>query len=183
DHIIDQGGRMHGFQLWVNLPSDLKMIEPTYQEVATGGLPLFEATDGSAIGRIIAGEALGVAGDLHTTWPVTYQHWTLNPGAVFDLPVPADQKVAVLPFVGSAMAGFEPTLLAEGDLGILGDGEAVRLAAAPGAQLPAEVLLMAGKPIGEPVARYGPFVMNTEAELRQAFEDYRAGRMGRIPPG
>jgi redox-sensitive bicupin YhaK (pirin superfamily) len=175
-------GLMHGFQLWVNLPADLKMTPPRYQEVAPGAVQVIASADGLAQGRIVAGEALGVVGPIATTLPTAYQHWRLNPGAAVALPIAAAQRVAAYIFRGSARLGATATRVDEGGLAVMGPGELVRFGAdadGPGADL----LLMAAAPLNEPVARRGPFVMNTEAELSQAFADYRAGRMGSIPPG
>ena len=181
ERILAEGGRMHGFQLWVNLPRDLKMMRPHYQELQAEAVPVLETDDGRASGRIVAGEALGVGGGVQTTVPTTYQHWSLQGGAVVDLPLPNAQRVGAFVFDGEARLGADTQRVEAGALAIFGEGEAVRLGTAPGKR--AELLLMAAAPLGEPVARYGPFVMNTDAEIRQAFSDYRAGRMGRIPPG
>jgi redox-sensitive bicupin YhaK (pirin superfamily) len=179
--VIAHGGRTHGFQLWVNLPRDLKMIKPHYQELQADGVPLIQDPSKRATGRIIAGAAFGVKGAIRTTLPTHYQHWTLDPGAQVDLPIPRAQQVSAFVFRGTAHLGKDAKAVTSGGLAIFGPGEAIRLGAKHDGK-GAELLLMAAAPLKEPVARYGPFVMNTQAELRQAFADYRAGKMGRIPP-
>lgn len=179
--VIADGGWTHGFQLWVNLPRALKLIKPHYQELHADGVPLIQDPSKRATGRIIAGEAFGVRGAIRTTLPTNYQHWTLDAGAQIDLPIPPAQQVSAFVFRGEAHLGKKAQAVSAGGLAIFGPGEAVRLGARAGGK-GAELLLMAAAPLNEPVARYGPFVMNTRAELRQAFADYRAGKMGRIPP-
>jgi redox-sensitive bicupin YhaK (pirin superfamily) len=194
DQMLRKGGHAHAFQLWVNLPRDLKMKQPYYQELHAVNVPEVQTSDKRATGRIIAGQALGVKGAIKTTLPTNYQHWRLQPGAVVDLPFPPEQQVSAYVFRGEARVGKEAKAIPAGSLAIFGAGEVVRLGAggldhAREERLSraryaggAELLLMAAAPLREPVARYGPFVMNTEAELRQAVRDYQAGKMGRIPP-
>jgi quercetin 2,3-dioxygenase len=178
--IREKGGRVHGFQVWVNLPARDKMIEPRYQEVPSAGIPEGTRPDGLARVRVIAGEALGVRAVIDTHTPIVYQDWTLRPGAVVEQPIPEGHNAFVYVFGGSAEIGSDGTPLADGQLGLLGPGGAVRLAVRAGAKDGARLLLLAGQPLNEPVARYGPFVMNTEAEIRRAFIDFRAGRLGEI---
>jgi redox-sensitive bicupin YhaK (pirin superfamily) len=176
----EQGGRVHGFQLWVNLPAKDKMIEPRYQDIPAARIPVATTGDGLATVRVIAGEALGARAVIDTRTPILYQHWTLRPGARVVQPVPPDHRGAVYVFDGIARIGPAARAVRAGQLAVLGDGDAVELAAAPDAAGPAELLLLAGRPLGEPVAWWGPFVMNTQAEVEQAISDYRAGRMGQI---
>lgn len=174
------GGRVHGFQVWVNLPSGLKMTEPRYQEVARASIPQATSPDGLADVRVIAGEALGVRAVIDTHTPIVYQHWTLQPGATVTQPLAESHRASIYVFGGEVDVGVDPKRVRDGQLGVLGDGESVHLAVPADAKGPAQLLLLAGVPLEEPVARYGPFVMNTEDELRQAFVDFRAGRMGAI---
>jgi redox-sensitive bicupin YhaK (pirin superfamily) len=180
--IRQEGGRVHGFQLWVNLPARDKMIPPRYQEIPSARIPSGASADGLARVRVIAGEALGARAAIETRTPIAYQDWTLSPGARVVQPVPAEYEVCVYLFGGSAVLGDDGTEVGDGQLALFGPGSEVTLRCAPGAAGPARLLLLAGVPLREPVARYGPFVMNTEAELRQAFSDYRSGKLGRIAP-
>jgi redox-sensitive bicupin YhaK (pirin superfamily) len=172
--LLERGGRVHIFQVWVNLPARLKMTRPRYQEVPSAAIPTARTEDGLAAVKIIAGEALGSRAVIETHTPIVYQDWTLSPGADVTVPLDPAQRGLVYVFQGAATVGERP--LEEGQLAILGDGDAVRLRASTAGRL----LLLAGVPHGEPVARYGPFVMNSEDELRDAFRDYQSGRMGEI---
>jgi redox-sensitive bicupin YhaK (pirin superfamily) len=178
--IREKGGRVHGFQVWVNLPARDKMIAPRYQEVPSAGIPEGTSPDGLARVRVIAGEALGVRAVIDTHTPIVYQDWTLRPGAVVEQPVAEGQNAFVYVFEGSAVIGADKTPLADGQLGLLGSGSSVRLAVPADAKDGARLLLLAGQPLGEPVARHGPFVMNTQAEIARAFSDFRSGRLGEI---
>jgi redox-sensitive bicupin YhaK (pirin superfamily) len=169
------GGRVHGFQLWVNLPARDKMIEPRYQEIPGAKLP--KRTDGGATVRVIAGE--GAVIDTRT--PILYQHWTLEPGARVIQPVPGDHNAGIYVFGGIARVGPANRAVRDGQLAVLGAGHLAEFAVDANAAGPAQLLLLAGKPLAEPVARWGPFVMNTEAEIHQAIADFRDGRMGTVP--
>jgi redox-sensitive bicupin YhaK (pirin superfamily) len=172
--LMKTGGRVHGFQIWVNLPSKLKMTQPRYQEVPAARIPQGVSPDGKARVNVIAGEALGVKAVIETLTPIVYQDWILSPGADVTTPIPADHQVLAYVFEGIADVGNR--IVRDGQLAILGAGDAVRLSASTNARL----LLLAGVPLKEPVARYGPFVMNTELELVQAVRDFQSGRMGEI---
>lgn len=176
------GGRMHGFQIWVNLPRSKKLVAPRYQEIPANRIPEAHSDDGRAHVRVIAGEALGARAVIDTHTPISYHDWTLEPGADVVVPVDAEQNVCVYVFRGSANVGREGREIEDGQLAVLGAGDSVRLAV-KGGVLTARLLLLAGRPLREPVARYGPFVMNTRDELMQAFDDYQSGRMGRIHRG
>ena len=165
-------GLMWGFQLWVNLPAASKMMEPRYQDIAPERIPEL-ARPGARV-RVLAGESGGVAGPVEgiVTQPLDLDV-RLEPGAGFEQAVPLGHTAFVYVFEGEAELGEPATRLARGQLGVLGDGDLVRAkAGAAGARF----LLIAARPLHEPIARYGPFVMNTEAELRQAFDDFRAGK-------
>jgi redox-sensitive bicupin YhaK (pirin superfamily) len=176
--IQERGGRVHGFQVWVNLPSRLKMMAPRYQEIPSARLPEGRSPDGRARVKVLAGEALGARAVIDTNTPIVYQDWTLEDGADVAVPLAPEHQALVYVFRGTARVGDEGKPVAEGQLALLGPGDAVRLRGTPGE--PARLLLLAGVPVGEPVARYGPFVMNTEAELIQAVRDFQSGRMGEI---
>jgi hypothetical protein len=178
DRIKRDGGRVHGFQLWVNLPSKDKMIAPRYQEIPGAGIPEAESADGNAKVRVIAGEALGVKAVIDTRTPILYQHWTLKPGALVSQPVPQGFNAVAYVFRGEARIGPEGTIVKEGDLAVFGPGGDVRLSTDPGSS--AQLLLLGGVPLAEPVAWYGPFVMNTKQQVLDAIDDYQNGRMGQI---
>jgi redox-sensitive bicupin YhaK (pirin superfamily) len=175
--IREEGGRVHGFQIWVNLPKQHKMTRPRYQEYASRELPVAKSPDGKATVRVIAGEALGARAVIETRTPIVLQDWTLQPGADVRVEVPRDLHAFVYVFEGSARVGAAGSEVHEGQMAVLGPGTTVRLAGANG---PGRLLLLAGAPIREPVARYGPFVMNTRDELIQAVDDFQSGKMGEI---
>ncbi len=175
EKIRREGGRVHGFQLWVNLPRADKRMRPRYQDVPAAKIPVAESADGKVRVRVIAGEALGKHAVIDTRTPIFYLHFSLRPGARHVQPAPSDHNVFAYVVEGAIEAGGQR--VGKGQMAIFGPGDAVELAAGEAA----EVLLLGGKPLGEPVARYGPFVMNTREELMQAFADFRAGRMGAIP--
>lgn len=174
---LASGGRAHGFQIWVNLPARLKMTRPRYQELGAAEIPTAETADGLAQVKVIAGEALGVRAAIDTHTPIVYQDWSLAPGADVTLALDPEQRALVYVFSGRAQVGNQAQTVEDGQLAVLGAGDAVRLRAT---SENARLLLLAGVPLGEPVARYGPFVMNTQSELLQAFQDYQSGRMGEI---
>jgi len=175
--IRDKGGRVHGFQIWVNLPAKLKMTRPRYQEVSGAKIPTAASADGKARVRVVAGEALGVSAVIDTYIPIVYQDWTLDEGADVSVALPKEEKAMVFVFQGSALVGNEGSEIKDGQLAMLADGDTVRLRGAKGG---GRLLLLAGAPIKEPVARYGPFVMNTQEEIVQAVRDYQSGKMGEI---
>jgi redox-sensitive bicupin YhaK (pirin superfamily) len=175
EKIQKEGGRVHGFQIWVNLPARLKMTRPRYQEVNGARIPEAKTPDGKARVRVVAGEALGVKAVIDTHTPVIYQDWTLDPGADVVTTVPADHNAIAFVFEGSVgIAGQE---IKDGQLAVLDEGDSVRF---QGSARGGRLLLLAGVPLGEDVARYGPFVMNTEEEIHQAVRDFRSGKMGEI---
>ncbi len=178
--VREAGGKVHGFQIWVNLPAKLKMTRPRYQEVAAAKIPTAESSDGLARVRVVAGEALGARAVIDTMTPIVYQDWSLSPGADVTLPLAAEQQALVYVFEGETRIGADGTAIKDGQLAVLAAGDSVRLRAAEGATQPARMLLLAGVPLNEPVARYGPFVMNTQQEIQQAFRDYQSGKMGEI---
>jgi hypothetical protein len=179
-YIREQGGRIHGFQVWVNLPARDKMMSPRYQEVPASRIPQAATGDGRAHVRVIAGEALGVRAVIDTRTPIVYQDWSLKAGGVVEQPLTEGHEAIVYVFEGKAEVGSDSRLLSDGQLAVLGPGRSVRLAVPSGAPAGARLLLLAGQPLREPVARYGPFVMNTESEVRQALSDFRSGRFAQI---
>jgi redox-sensitive bicupin YhaK (pirin superfamily) len=186
EDIVTQGGLFHGVQLWVNLPKDQKWSAPRYQGIESGEVSLLTSEDGGAVLRAIAGEVDGHAGPGSTRTPIVYAHVTLSPGARLRVPWRADFNALAYVLAGRALAGPEtdPSRFAEGQLAVFGDGDwlEVRAEERQDARAPrVELLLLGGRPIREPIAWYGPFVMNTKAEIVEAIEDYQAGRMGAIP--
>jgi redox-sensitive bicupin YhaK (pirin superfamily) len=175
--IRDQGGRVHGFQIWVNLPARLKLTRPRYQEIAGSQIPRAATADGKARVRVIAGEALGVRAVIDTHTPIVYQDWSIDPGADVTVALPREQAALVYVFEGAVRVGDGDRVVEDGRMALLGPGDAVRFR---GGDNPGRLLLLAGVPLREPVARYGPFVMNSEAEIIQAARDFQSGRMGEI---
>lgn len=179
EDLVVRGGLFHGVQLWVNLPGRSKMIEPAYQNLEAGVVSLASSTDGGALVRLIAGDLGGLRGPGSTHTPIVVAHVTVSPSAQVTLPWPAGFNALAYALSGSGSAGADAAPIRTGQLAVLVDGDAVTLRASQSESL--DVLLLGGQPIGEPVAAYGPFVMNTRAELQQAFDDYQAGRLGSIP--
>ena len=177
--LLAEGGRMHGFQLWVNLPRADKRARPRYQDLRADRIPVVRSADGRVTVRVIAGEALGAAAVTRTHTPILYLHASLAPQGRLEQPVPEGFTALVYVFEGEARIGREARLARGGDLVVLDGGPGPAVAEA-GAEGGAELLLLAAEPLREPVARYGPFVMTTEAEIHEAIADYRAGRMGTI---
>jgi redox-sensitive bicupin YhaK (pirin superfamily) len=176
--ILEKGGRMHGFQIWVNLPAKDKMMAPRYQEFPKEKLPTAKTPDGLAHVRVIAGEALGARAVIETRTPIMLQDWTLEPGASVDIPIPESIDVSV--FVWGGGATISGKGVRDGDFAVLSSGSIARLARAKDAKSTGRLLLLGGAPIREPIVRNGPFVMNTEVEIKQAFVDYRTGNLGKI---
>jgi quercetin 2,3-dioxygenase len=173
------GGRMHGFQLWVNLPARDKMTRPRYQEIPAAGIPVAKSPDGKVTARIIAGEAFGERAVIETRTPIFYIDYELAPGASLEQPAPPDYNTFAYVVEGEGTFGSNSRSARRHDMVRFGsDGDAVAIEASQSS--PLRVLLIGGVPLNEPVARYGPFVMNTRAEIVQAFEDYQAGRLGEI---
>jgi quercetin 2,3-dioxygenase len=180
EHLVMSGGLFHGLQLWVNLPRAKKMSPPRYQDIRGKAAALLTTPDGGALIRLIAGDLAGHQGPGSTHTPITIAHVSLQPGAQLDLPWRPDFNALVYVLSGRGSVGTRKDPLHTGQLAVLSAGEALRVTANAG-QDTMELYLMGGEPIREPVARYGPFVMNTREELLQAFEDYQAGRLGVIP--
>lgn len=175
------GGRLHGLQLWVNLPRRDKMMKPRYQEISAEQIPTAQTDDGLVTVKAIAGEALGVKSAIATQTPIMYLHFTLQPGATVVQPVPKEYNAFTYLLDGEGLFGADKERAGDGQMVLFAqDGEEVAISNPSDARSPLDVLLIAGVPLNEPVVRYGPFVMNTQAEIVQAIEDYRNGRMGSI---
>jgi quercetin 2,3-dioxygenase len=179
--LVLSGGLFHGVQLWVNLPAKDKLVAPRYQNLDADRVSLIASPDGGALVRLIAGEVGGVRGPGNTYTPISVAHATVSPGARLELPWRREFNALAYALAGHGSIGDEKRPIELGQLAVLGTGDTIVLAADESASSPLDVLLLGGRPIREPVAAYGPFVMNTRAELAQTFEDYRAGRLGTIP--
>ena len=166
----ESGGRVHGLQLWVNLPAAQKMDPPAYQDLRAEANA--RRDDDGAVIRVIAGELFGLTGPGTTHTPITYAHVTLDQGATVSTLLPQGQRALLYPMTGAVQVG--DTRIDEGVLAVL-DGDDLTVI---GVATTSEIIVLTGEPIGEPVARYGPFVMNTEAELRAAFRDFERGAFG-----
>ena len=186
EDLVTSGGLFHGLQLWVNLPRRDKLAAPRYQDLGPGDVALVRSPDGGALVRVIAGEVGGHRGPGTTHTPITMLHATLAPGARLDLPWRTDFNALVYVMGGAGTVGAQGSPLTPGQLAVLGEGDTVTV----GADLRQEsryaagldVVVLGGAPIREPIAWAGPFVMNTRAELVEAFEDYQAGRLGQPLP-
>ncbi len=182
--LVASGGLFHGFQLWVNLPRTQKWAAPRYQDLRAREVTMVSSPDGGALLRIIAGEVAGHTGPGSTYTPMTLIHATLSPGARLSLPWRADYNALVYAMAGQGTVGAEARPIGTGQLAVFGPGDAITLAALPVQESRSpnlDVLILGGRPIGEPVAWMGPFVMNTREEVMQAVADYQAGRLGSIP--
>jgi len=186
EHLVVSGGLFHGFQLWVNLPKSDKLLAPRYQDLRSAAVALLRSTDGGALVRVIAGDVAGHVGPGSTHTPMSMVHATIAPGAQLELPWRPDFNALVYVMSGDGFVGPSQSPIGTGQLAVLGRGDALRLSAARSQQARhaagLDVVILGGAPIREPVAWAGPFVMNTRAEVMQAFEDYNAGRLGNPVP-
>jgi quercetin 2,3-dioxygenase len=184
ESLVVSGGLFHGVQLWVNLPAAAKFTDPRYQDIAPGAAVLLSSADGGALVRVIAGQVAGHHGPGVTHTPIALAHATLSPGSRLVLPWSPDFNALVYALGGRGTVGEDRRPFQMGQLAVHGPGDAIVLEAAKEQGPDAtglDVLILGGAPIREPVAAYGPFVMNTRAELAQAFEDFEAGRLGTVP--
>lgn len=181
ESLVMSGGLFHGVQLWVNLPRSLKRTPARYQDIGAQEVVMLASDDGGSLVRLIAGDLAGHGGPGSTRTPITYAHATIQPGARLSIPWPANFNAMVYVLSGSGSVGDvdTPAQLPDGNLAVFGPGDAITVTADPRQEL--NVLLLGGEPINEPIAHYGPFVMNTKNEILEAVEDYQSGRMGQIP--
>ena len=177
DWIKQRGGRVHGFQLWVNLPARDKRIAPRYQDVRAATMPTWRSDDGRTTVKVIAGNAMGIEGAAQTRIPITYLDVALENGAAVNLEVPDNQTAFVYVFGGALEVGESARAAVDGDMAMLARGDTLKLRAT---QDGTRALVLGGQPLREPVARYGPFVMNTREEIYEAFTDFQSGRFGQI---
>jgi quercetin 2,3-dioxygenase len=184
EEVVVRGGLFHGFQLWVNLPRTQKWSAPRYQDLRGSDVTLATSHDGGALLRLIAGDLAGHQGPGSTYTPMTMIHATVEPGAQVRLPWQHDFNALVYVLAGRGTVGVERRAIEMGQLAVLGTGDTVTFGAGESQESRApklDVLVLGGRPIREPLAWYGPFVMNTREEVVQAFEDFQAGKLGRIP--
>lgn len=184
ERLIASGGLFHGIQLWVNLPAADKWLDPRYQGIEADQVLLLTSPDGGALVRVIAGDLDGHVGPGSTHTPISLVHATVEPGAELVLPWPRAFNALVYTLSGHGAIGSDAQPLQTGRLAVLGAGDALVLRGATTQEArhaALDVLILGGQPIGEPVYAYGPFVMNTRAEIAQAFADFEAGRLGTIP--
>jgi redox-sensitive bicupin YhaK (pirin superfamily) len=182
--LVASGGLFHGFQLWVNLPSRDKFITPRYQDLRAGEVGLLSSPDGGALVRLIAGDLDGHRGPGATHTPMAMIHATVHPGSRIRLPWRPDFNALTYVLAGQGRFGAERRPARMGQLVVFGPGDLLTIEADDTQESRSpdlDLLILGGLPIGEPVAWYGPFVMNTKAEIAQAMEDYQAGRLGIIP--
>ena len=190
EKLVEEGGLFNGFQLWVNLPAAEKFTTPAYQPVEASDLLLLASGDGGALLRVIAGEIDGPDGVKHrgpgsTHSPISLVHASIAAGAQLSLPWQPEYNALAYVYAGSGTVGTKGDPIHAGQLAVFGAGDRITLAAdvAQDSRTSSlEVILLGGRPIGEPMVQYGPFVMNTRAELQQAMADYQSGRLGVIPP-
>lgn len=184
EHLVMSGGLFHGFQLWVNLPAAKKWSPPAYQDLRASEVALLSSHDGGALVRVIAGVVDGHNGPGSTQTPISLVHASLQPGAELRLPWRKDYNALVYTMAGAGYVGDEARPVKMGQLTVFGEGESivVRAADVQESRSPQmELFILGGEPIKEPVAWMGPFVMNTKAEVIQAFEDFQKGLLGTIP--
>lgn len=186
EELVVTGGLFHGFQLWVNLPAKDKFLPPRYQDLNSSDVTLLSTPDGGTLIRLVAGELDGHKGPGSTHTPMAMLHATLSPGARMHLPWRRDFNALVYVLNGDGSFGEERAAARMGNLAVFGPGDTITVSADAEQESRSpemDVLVLGGRPIREPVAWAGPFVMNTRQELVQAFDDYQAGKLGQIPHG
>ena len=182
--LVEKGGLFHGIQLWVNLPRDAKLNDPKYQDIHSGQVQLLTSADAGALVRVIAGTVDGHAGPGSTYTPMTLVHATLEPGARLDLPWAVDFNALVYVLNGHGAVGVDAQPIHIGQSAALGAGDYITVSAdkaQEGRSPKLDVIVVGGQPIREPLAWAGPFVMNSKAEVMQAYDDFQHGRFGHIP--
>jgi len=185
EQLVEKGGLFHGFQLWVNLPAKDKFLTPNYQPVEASQVLLLASADAGALLRVIAGNVDGHVGPGSTHTPITLLHASIAAGAQLSLPWQPEYNALAYVMAGEGTVGAKAEPIHAGQLAVFGAGDRITLAAdatQDSRTSSLEVIILGGRPIGEPMEHYGPFVMNTRAELVQALEDYQAGRLGVVPP-
>jgi len=184
DWLVRKGGLFHGVQLWVNLPREMKLTPPRYQDIKGSSVTLLTSFDGGALVRLIAGDLAGHEGPGMTWTPITYAHITLSPGARMETAWRPDFNAMIYVLSGHGAVGADRRPIREGQLAVLGEGDSIAFEASDVQESRApylDALVLGGRPIREPIVFHGPFVMNTRNEIYDAIRDYHAGRMGTIP--
>jgi len=176
-----KGGRLHGFQLWVNLPQKDKMTNPYYQDIPSSKIPVVKLLEDGGHAKVIAGKAFDVESVIRTKIPIQYLHFTLNPGSEIKYHLQSNYNAFAYVISGEGNFGDDEKYAKRGNVIIFNnDGENIKIKSSKDANEPLQFLFIAGVPLNEPIARYGPFVMNTKQEINQAIEDYRNGKLGAI---
>ncbi|MFM8155159.1 MAG: pirin family protein [Actinomycetes bacterium] len=182
--LVESGGLFHGIQLWINLPSTKKRIAPQYQDLQGNDSVMVASADGGSYVRVLAGAVGGHQGPGISHTPLAITHVTVAPGASISIPWPSDFNALAYALAGSGAIGAEQRIISEGQLAVLVNGDLIQITADAKQDSRTEnleVFLIGGVPLREPVVAYGPFVMNTAAEIQEAFEDYQKGRLGSVP--
>ncbi len=182
--LVESGGLFHGVQLWINLPREKKRIAPQYQDLQGQDSAMVASADGGALVRILAGSVDGHRGPGISHTPLAITHVSVAPGASALIPWREDFNALAYLLAGSGTVGPQAQPFRAGQMAVLVDGDTVALAAdarQDSSTENLEVFLIGGLPLREPVFQYGPFVMSTEAEIRQAFDDFQRGGFGRVP--
>ena len=182
--LVESGGLFHGIQLWINLPAAKKRIAPQYQDLQGRDAAMVTTSDGGTLVRILAGNVDGVTGPGISHTPLAITHVTVAPGARAEIPWPSEFNALAYVLAGSGVVGAERRPFRTGQMAVLVEGDMVTFEAdalQDGNTPNLEVFLIGGVPLREPVVQYGPFVMNTRAEIQEAFEDFNAGRLGVVP--
>ncbi len=182
--LVEKGGLFHGIQLWVNLPSADKMTAPRYQDIRGGEVQLLSTPDAGVLVRVVAGSVDGHQGPGNTHTPMSLVHATLEPGAQLELPWQVDYNALVYVLNGQGSVGVDAQPIRMGQSAAFGAGDFLTIKAddkQEGRWSAMDVIVVGGKPINEPIAWAGPFVMNNKAEVMEAYTDFQKGRFGHIP--
>jgi quercetin 2,3-dioxygenase len=185
EQLVENGGLFHGFQLWVNLPAEAKFLAPKYQPLEASQVLLLASADAGTLLRVIAGDVEGHVGPGSTHTPITLLHASIAAGAQLSMPWQADHNALAYVMAGTGTVGTKAEPIHAGQLAVFGDGDRITInadAKQDSRTSTLEVIMLGGRPIREPMAHYGPFVMNTREELQQAMADYQSGRLGVVPP-
>jgi hypothetical protein len=185
EQLVENGGLFHGFQLWVNLPAKAKFLAPRYQPLEASQVMLLASADAGTLLRVIAGDVEGHVGPGSTHTPITLLHASIAAGAQLSMPWQADYNALAYVMAGTGTVGPKAEPIHAGQLAVFGAGDRITInadAKQDSRTSTLEVIMLGGQPIREPMAHYGPFVMNTREELQQAMADYQSGRLGVVPP-
>ena len=184
EHLVEGGGLFHGLQLWINLPTEKKRIDPQYQDLQGTDVAMVTSSDGGAVLRILAGDIAGHQGPGISHTPLAIAHLTLAPGAQIDIPWQSGFNALAYTLAGFGSVGAEQRPVHTGQMAVLVNGDALRVRAADQQESRSpnlEMFIIGGVPLRQPTFQYGPFVMSTKSEVIEAFEDFQAGRFGHIP--